>query len=109
MLNYTVNGVDTFPTLLDNLFSQGTISREVLGVYFVPFSEPSSIGELTFGGYDKSAIVSRSPVYTPLTTAVPSYFWGINQSIRYGHDTILSSTSGIIDSGTALIYIASGE
>jgi saccharopepsin len=107
----TVNNTGTVPTVSDNLFSQGTISEEVLGIYFAPVAETTvnGIGELTFGGYDESAIVGRVN-YVPLTTTSPaSTFWGIDQSISYGDTTILPSTAGIVDSGSTFILIASGE
>ena len=105
----TVNNTNTVPTVLDNLRSQGTISEEVLGIYYVPASEFSSTGRLTFGGYDNSVITS-SVEYVPLTTTSPaSYYWGIDQSISYGDTTILSKTAGIVDTGTTLILIASGR
>ncbi|KAF8448674.1 family A1 protease [Boletus edulis BED1] len=103
----TVSNTDTVPTVTDNLLSQGTISEEVIGIYYVPASESSSTGELTFGDYDKSMITS-SVRYTSLTTSSPaSNYWGINQSISYGGTTIQSTTSGIVDTGTTLILIAS--
>ena len=105
----TVNNTDTVPTVSDNLFSQGTIPEEVLGVYFIPAAETSNNGELTFGGHDESAIVGEMN-YVPLTTTSPaSTFWGIDQSISYGDTTILSKTAGIVDTGTTLILIATGE
>ena len=102
------NTRDTVPTVSDNLFSQGTISEEVLGVCCIPAGGTDN-GELTFGGYDKSAVVG--PVdYVSLTAASPaSTFWGIDQSINYGDDIILSSTAGIVDTGTTLILIPTGE
>jgi saccharopepsin len=104
----TVNYTHTVPTVLDNLLSQGIISEEVLGVYYVPFSESNSNGTLTFGGFDDSVITS-SVKYTSLTTAFPSSkYWGIDQSISYGGTTILSETAGIVDTGTTLILMASG-
>ena len=104
----TVSNTGTVPTVTDNLLSQGTISEEVLGIYYIPASE-SSTGELTFGGYDNTVITS-SVNYVPLTTTSPaSEYWGIDQSITYGGSTILSSTAGIVDTGTTLILIASGE
>ncbi|KAF8551965.1 acid protease [Imleria badia] len=103
----TVSNTATVPSVLDNLLSKGTISEEVLGIYFVPASESTSTGELTFGGYDNSVITS-SVNYVPLTTTSPaSNYWGIDQSISYGGTTILPSTSGIVDTGTTLILIAS--
>lgn len=46
----------------------------------------------------------------PLTRTSPaSEFWGINQAIRFGTNTnILSSTAGIVDTGTTLTLIATG-
>ena len=104
----TVSNTETVPTVLDNLLSQGRVPEEVFGVYYVPISEISA-GELTIGGYDNSAV--SSPVnYVPLTTTSPaSGYWGIDQSITYGSDTILSSTAGVVDTGTTLILIATGE
>ena len=99
---------ETIPTVVDNLYTQGRISEEVLGIYFTPYSAPST-GELTFGGYD-STVVTSSVNYVPLTTTSPaSLYWGIDQSITYGGSTILSSTAGIVDTGTTLILIASSE
>jgi len=101
----TVSGVDSVPTVTDNLYSKGTIGTEALGVYFAP---GGSAGELTFGGFDSSKTTS-SVNYVPLTTTSPSsYYWGIDQSITYGSSTILSATAGIVDTGTTLILIASG-
>lgn len=108
LTSVSVSNTNSVPTVSDNLFSQGTISEEVLGVYYVPFSD-SSTGQLTFGGYDDSVITS-SVNYVPLTTTFPSsYFWGIDQSITYGSDTVLASTAGVVDTGTTLILIATGE
>lgn len=45
-----------------------------------------------------------------LTSTYPaSEYWGIDQSISYGSETILSSTAGIVDTGTTLVLIASGK
>ncbi|KAG2141894.1 aspartic proteinase [Suillus clintonianus] len=102
--NSPVGGV---PTVTDNLHSQGTISQDVVGISFKPITSlTGTSGELTFGGTDATKYTG-SIAYTPLTTTPPAlYYWGINQSIAYGTTTILSTTSGIIDSRTALIYIA---
>ncbi|KAG1737746.1 acid protease [Suillus lakei] len=99
----TISNVGSFPTVTDNLYSEGTIGTEALGVYFVP---GSSAGELTFGGSDSSKTTSLVN-YVPLTTTSPSsYYWGIDQSISYGSSTILSAAAGIVDTGTTLILIA---
>jgi pepsin A len=99
----TVSGVDSVPTVTDNLYSKGTIGTEALGVYFAP---GGGAGELTFGGSDSSKTTS-SVNYVPITTTSPSSnYWGIDQSITYGSSTILSATAGIVDTGTTLILIA---
>lgn len=101
----TVSNTNTVPTVVDNLYSQGTISSAVMGVYFIPASDSNS-GELTFGSYDASAI-SGTVNYAPITSTYPSnLYWGIDQSVTYGGNTILSSTAGIVDTGTTLILIA---
>ncbi|TFY69680.1 hypothetical protein EVJ58_g276 [Rhodofomes roseus] len=98
----------TIPTVTDNLYSQGTISTEVLAVSFAPAtSESDANGELTFGGTDSSKYTG-SINYVPLTSTSPaSEYWGIDQSISYGSKSILSSTAGIVDTGTTLVLIAS--
>ncbi|KAG9312014.1 acid protease [Chiua virens] len=103
----TVSNTNTVPTVSDNLLSQGTISEEVLGIYYVPAAESTSTGTLTFGGVDDSA-VTGSVHYASLTTTSPATnYWGIDQSITYGGEIILSMTAGIVDTGTTLILIAS--
>ncbi|KAI6015052.1 aspartic peptidase domain-containing protein [Pisolithus orientalis] len=96
------------PTVTQNLFAQGTIPEEVVGISFEPTTTSSSVnGELTFGGTDSSKYTGTLN-YTPLTTTSPaSNYWGIDESIAYGSTTILSMTAGIVDTGTTLILIAS--
>ncbi|KAI5119244.1 hypothetical protein M0805_008795 [Coniferiporia weirii] len=105
----TVSGVSSVPTVTDNLLSQGTISDEVIGIYYAPTQSDSvTNGELTFGGTD-SAKFTGSITYTSITSTSPaSLYWGIDESITYGSGTtILSSTAGIVDTGTTLVLIAS--
>jgi hypothetical protein len=48
----------------------------------------------------------------PITSTSPaSNYWGIDQSITYGSggESILSSTAGIVDTGTTLVLIATGS
>ncbi|KAH8120040.1 acid protease [Phellopilus nigrolimitatus] len=99
----------TIPTVTDNLFSQGIISADEVAVSFEPTtSEVANNGELTFGGTDSSKFTG-SITFAPITSTSPaSEFWGINQSIRYGTSTsILTTTAGIVDTGTTLLLIAS--
>jgi len=99
----------TIPTVTDNLFSQGIITSNLVAVSFAPTtSESSTNGELTFGGTDSSKFTG-SISFSPLTKTSPaSEFWGIVQTIRYGASTsIQTSSSGIVDTGTTLVLIAS--
>ncbi|OAX41801.1 acid protease [Rhizopogon vinicolor AM-OR11-026] len=103
----TVSNMDTVPTVMNNLFNQGSINSEILGVYFIPVSQEDASGTLTFGDYD-SALTSSDITYAPITSAPPaSSYWGIDQSITYGSTDLLSAVSGIVDISTALILIAS--
>ncbi|KAF7980973.1 hypothetical protein HWV62_35772 [Athelia sp. TMB] len=106
----TVSGALTVPTFLDNLKSQGTISNEILGVYFAPeFGSDSddANGELTFGGVDSSKYTG-SLTYTPKSSAGSvGPYWGIEASISFGGKSLGSGLPAIVDTGTTLIYIPS--
>ncbi|KAI0816817.1 aspartic peptidase A1 [Trametes gibbosa] len=94
----------SIPTVTDNLFSQGVIQDNLVAFSFEPTALSSSPkGELTFSGTDSSKFTG------PLTRACPaSGFWRIDQSIRYGESMqMLSSTAGIVDTGSTSILIAS--
>jgi len=95
------------PTVTDNLFSQGIISAHSVAVSFEPTTQSTvTNGELTFGGTDSSKFTG-SITFAPLTTTSPaSEFWGISQSIKFGSTNILSTTVGIVDTGTTLILLA---
>ena len=109
LTTHSVNNTATVPTVMDNLYSQGTISEEVLEIYFVPSAEPNSTGKLTFGGYD-SSVTTSSVEYVPLTKTFPaSAYWGVNQTVSYGNQTILSNTAGVVDTGTTLTLFATRE
>ena len=94
------------PTVMDNLVAQGQISKNVLGIYFVPSTEQTAQGALTFGGFDHRA--TRTPMHYVEATKIFSAgkFLGIEQSITYGHKTILPSNVGIIDTGTTLVMLS---
>jgi len=103
----SVSNAYEVPTVMNNLYAQGAISSEVLGVFFSPTSDGTT-GELTFGGYDASK-TTGSVNYVPITLVYPSNaYWGIDQSISYGNTLILRETAGIVDTGTTLILIATG-
>ncbi|KAJ7741273.1 acid protease [Mycena metata] len=105
----TVTSTTTVPTVTDNLFKQGTIPIESIGISYIPSTSAGDVvnGELTFGGTDSSKFTGDIS-YTPITKTSPaSNYWGIDQSITYGTDaTILDTTAGIVDTGTTLLMIA---
>lgn len=109
MTESTLSSGKSVPTVTDNLASAGTISKDLIGIYYVPAAESSATGELDFGATD-SGKTTGSISYVPITSTSPaSEYWGIDQSISYGGSSILSSTAGIVDTGTTLVLIASGE
>ncbi|PIL28539.1 transporter [Ganoderma sinense ZZ0214-1] len=104
----TVSDGNIVPTVTDNAYSQGLISTEVLGISFSPASSGSSVtGALDLGGADSSKYTG-SMNYVPITGTSPaSNYVGVDQSITYGQNTqILSTTAGIVDTGTTLLLLA---
>ncbi|KAF8639298.1 hypothetical protein AX17_001609 [Amanita inopinata Kibby_2008] len=96
------------PTVTDNAFAQKLIVANEIGVSFEPTNSLSNMnGELTWGGVDSTKFTGALS-YTPITTTSPaSLYWGIDESITYGTSTsIMSSTAGIVDTGTTLMLIA---
>lgn len=94
---------------MDNLYRQGSISTEVLGVYFKPESgsdTDDTNGELTLGGTDTSKYTGTLTYFPKLTSGTASAYWGITiASFTYGSTTLASNAQGIVDTGTTLIYI----
>jgi len=105
----TVSNANTVPTFMDNLKSQGSISSEVLGVSFKPESGSDTSdtnGELTLGGVDTSKYTGTLTYFPQLTSGSAAPYWGISiASFAYGSTTLASSATGIVDTGTTLIYI----
>ncbi|KAJ6561817.1 acid protease [Mycena capillaripes] len=105
----TVQSTSTVPTVTDNLFQQGTIPTESIGISYTPSTSGTDIanGELTFGGTDSSKFTGDIS-FVPITQTSPaSNYWGIDQSVTYGTDTqILNLTAGIVDTGTTLLLLA---
>ncbi|KAF9202349.1 hypothetical protein BGZ49_007478 [Haplosporangium sp. Z 27] len=106
-----VSNNETVPTPVDNLYSQGKIPSDVVGVYFKPITDGSARntnGQITFGGADSSKYTGEI-TYVPITSAYPaSLYWGIDvDSIAYGISEVSSITHGIVDTGTTLILLSS--
>ncbi|KAF8524844.1 acid protease [Hysterangium stoloniferum] len=97
----------SIPTVTDSLFSQGSISSNLLGISFEPTtSAPKVNGQITFGGTDSNKFTGDI-TFVPITSTPPaSNFWGLDQSIKYGNTSILPTTAGILDTGTTLVLIA---
>ncbi|KAF8170922.1 aspartic peptidase domain-containing protein [Pholiota molesta] len=104
----TVSGTTSVPTVTDNLSSQKTIPTESLAISFNPTTSNGEVnGELTFGSTDSSRFTGEI-TFVPITSTSPaSQYWGIDQTITYGSSgTVLLTSSGIVDTGTTLLLIA---
>ncbi|KAF4455965.1 putative aspartic proteinase precursor [Fusarium austroafricanum] len=88
---------------------QGLIPSEVLGVSFRPESGSDTNdanGELTLGGTDSSKYSGSIQYFPTLKSGSAAPYWGISiAGFTYGSTTLSSSGSGIVDTGTTLIYI----
>lgn len=104
----TTSRGELIPTVIGNGASQGTIAP-IVSIYFHQTNSTSGLknGEITYGGTDSSKLAS-SIQYFPITKSSPaSYYWGLDGSAKYGSTIVLSSTSGIVDTGTTLVLLAS--
>lgn len=94
---------------MNNLKSQGSITTEVLGVSFKPETDDDTAdanGELTLGGINTDKYTGTLTYFPRLTSGTASAYWGISiASFTYGTKTLASSATGIVDTGTTLIYI----
>ncbi|KAI0634433.1 acid protease [Trametes polyzona] len=101
---------ECIPTVTDNAFSQGLIPAHEIGISFAPTTSLEvTNGELTFGGVDESKFTGPLS-FVPITSSSPANtFVGIDQSVTYGSagTTVLAATSGITDTGTTLLLLAS--
>lgn len=58
----TVGSNQPVPTVTDNLFAQGTIANDSIGIFYQPTTDSGALnGELTFGGVDTSKCVIHDP------------------------------------------------
>ncbi|TBU55956.1 aspartic peptidase A1 [Dichomitus squalens] len=104
----TTSDGNAVPTFLDNAFAKGLVQEKTLGISFEP---AIGNGELTIGGTNRLKFFGELN-FIPFTSTSPaSDYVGIDQSITYGigrgATTIMSSTAGIVDTGTTLILIPS--
>ena len=104
----TVSDEYEIPTVTDNLYTQGAIGSETIGIYFEPTTTTGNHnGELSFGGVDQSKITGDVN-YVPITQ-FPSAnkYWGIDQIILYGEVPLPDLLAGIVDTGSTLILLDS--
>jgi len=105
----TVSGASLVPTFTNNLYSQRSISKEVLGVYFAPergSHTDDANGELTLGGVDPRKYDGPLHYFPKTTAAGFSAYWGIDiESVEYGSTELLSHGHAIVDTGTTVVYI----
>ncbi|KAG6328880.1 hypothetical protein ID866_10208 [Astraeus odoratus] len=95
------------PTVVDNLYSQGTITHPVLGVYLVPENvrNVGGGGLLSFGSVDATVLTSDVK-YIPATQTPPaSLYWGVDASLMYDDMSISGPISGVLDTGTLRISL----
>ena len=70
----TVGGNTPVPTVTDNLFAQGAIANDSIGIFYQPTTESGELnGELTFGGIDSSKCVSTPSPLLPSSVAYTHY------------------------------------
>ena len=95
----TVAGIKT---PVDNLISQGLISKPIFGVYLGKASQGGG-GEYTFGGYDASKI--KGPLTTVPVDKSQGY-WTINiDGASISGSSVSNGFSGILDTGTTLLLL----
>ncbi|CAO3628912.1 unnamed protein product [Mucor hiemalis] len=98
----TITTVSGIKTPVDNLISQGLISKPIFGVYLGKASQGGG-GEYVFGGYDQSKI-SGSLTTVPVDNS--QGYWGITvDGATIGGSSVGSSFSGILDTGTTLLLL----
>ncbi|KAG2354716.1 hypothetical protein BDR07DRAFT_1614103 [Suillus spraguei] len=93
-----------------DLFGQGTISENALGIFFEPYISPplETTGQITFGGTDPTKFNGNIEYAPTVNTGPARKFWGVKMRITYGNRVVLRSTAGVINCATTLILIATG-
>ncbi|THG92704.1 hypothetical protein EW145_g8617 [Phellinidium pouzarii] len=80
----TVSNTNEVPTVMDNLFAQGLIMSNSLGISYELVKEAGEMnGELTFGGTDSSRLMGEITFTLITVTSPTSNYWGIDQTVTY--------------------------
>ncbi|KIJ25550.1 hypothetical protein M422DRAFT_213323 [Sphaerobolus stellatus SS14] len=93
-------GSTTIPTITDNLFAQGLIPLNQIGLSFEPPSSAETVqgGEVTFGGVNTDKFTGSINFVPVNATGFSRNCWCFQQSIRYGDSTtILPVSVGQLD------------
>ncbi|CAE6455707.1 unnamed protein product [Rhizoctonia solani] len=102
----TPNSGKPVPTIMDALLAQKKITQNVFGVSFTPTKSRGVVnGELTFGGTNLQKFTGKLN-WVNITKKEPwNQYWGFEQSIKYGNQTLQPPSAGVVDTGTTLIYV----
>ncbi|KAJ1304931.1 hypothetical protein OPQ81_006064 [Rhizoctonia solani] len=102
----TPNNGKPVPTIMDALLSQKKIQQNVFGMSFAPTTSRGAVdGELTFGGTNGQKYTGKLN-WVGITNKEPwNQYWGFEQTIKYGNQTLQPPSAGVVDTGTTLIYI----
>ncbi|KAH9831592.1 acid protease [Rhodofomes roseus] len=102
------SGINTTPTFMETLYSQGSIDDPVFGLYIPPFTDEPNTGEITFGGVDSSRFtgdIEWIPQSTPYNT-----HWGFNaSSFAWGNITMTSPLYARTNCGTLPILLPTDQ
>ena len=108
----TVQGREQVPTVMDNLYNEGKISKRVFGIGFKPVTISEGTGKgvgISFGEVDNEAF-NGDISYASIPDSGPaSAFWGLHASFSYKDQSIQSRQSGILDTGTTLVLLSTSS
>ncbi|CUA70621.1 hypothetical protein RSOLAG22IIIB_09046 [Rhizoctonia solani] len=111
------------PTFMNTLLSQQAIKQNVFGLSFAPTTSQRAVnGDLTFGGTNPQKYAGKLKWIETTKKVSLSRYWGFEQTIKvqlllhtaierqltraqYGNRILQPSSTGVLDAGTALIYI----
>ncbi|CAE7189071.1 unnamed protein product [Rhizoctonia solani] len=92
---------------MKSLRIKNKIQQNVFGLSFVPTTHQGVLGgELTFGGVNSQKYIGKLN-WVDVNKGCLNSCWGFEQTIKYGEQVIQPYSAGVVDSGTALIYVTS--
>ncbi|CAE7145028.1 unnamed protein product [Rhizoctonia solani] len=119
------NNNELVPTIMDALVAQNQIRHNIFGLSFAPFTSQGKVdGRLSFGAVNRRKWTGKLNWVNTTKKKLQNECWGFEQTIKvmggqcsaeqqqqltttqYGKRVIQPPSAGIVDSGTALIFIA---